>query len=56
MADNLNIPKDLTKVFEIRDTSNVLRTFLIDLATRLQNAEAKIKALETQVETLTNGN
>lgn len=45
MADNINIPQNLTKVVEVKDTSEPLRKFLLSLM-------VKITALEKQVEEL----
>lgn len=52
MVDSINIPSNLVKIFEVKDTSEPLLRFLTDIAMRLQSAEAKIETLETQVEEL----
>lgn len=49
MADSFNVPKDVAKVFEIKDTSKPLYNFLVELANRLAQAEVTIKTLETRV-------
>lgn len=48
MADNINIPNDLTKVVNIKveDNSTVLRKFLIDLTNRVNAQEKRISDLE----------
>ncbi len=48
MADNIQIPSDLTKVLEIKveDKSNVLRKFLTDLANKVNKLEERIAKLE----------
>ncbi len=52
MVDSVNLPNNLTKVFEVRDTSEPLRRFLIDLLIRVQALEKKNTALEARVKAL----
>lgn len=57
MAANLNslqIPKDLTKVMEIKDTSKVLFDFLVSAAEKINELQTEIKALEDRIMTLEN--
>lgn len=51
MADNLLIPRDLTKVLkiEVKDNSDVLRRFLIDLLTEVNTLKKEVAALEARV-------
>ena len=49
MVDSVNIPKDLTKIFEVKDTSDTLRRFLTDMFIRLDSLEKKVMTLETKV-------
>lgn len=56
MVGNTNIPKDLVKIFEIKDTSDVLRRFLTDLHVRTENLEEAKTDLEARIEELENGN
>lgn len=53
MADSINIPQNLTKVFEVKDTSETLRRFLTDLLIRVQNLEKSNALLQTEVNKLT---
>ena len=57
MAGNirsLQIPKDLVKTFEIKDTSKVLYDFLVSLADTVNNLQVENKALEDRIITLEN--
>lgn len=45
MADNIQIPKDVTKVLEVKDRSEPLRKLLIDILTRLNTLEKKTSEL-----------
>lgn len=49
MADSINIPQNLTRVFEVKDTSEPLKRFLTDLLIRIQNLEKSNKELQAQV-------
>lgn len=48
MVDSLQIPNDVAKTVDItvKDTSEVLRRFLVDMTIRINSLEARIKALE----------
>lgn len=46
MVDNLQIPKDVTKLFEMKDTSGPLKKFLTDLLNKVNTLEKRIKELE----------
>lgn len=46
MADNLQIPNDVTKVVEVKDTSQPLRTLLIQLVNKINQLEERVEALE----------
>lgn len=50
MADNIQVPTDLTKLFEIKveDKSDILRRFLIALLNKVNQLETRVKALEEQ--------
>ena len=52
MADSINIPQNLTKVVEVKDTSEPLRRFLTDLLIRVQNLEKDNKNLIERVNKL----
>lgn len=52
MADSINIPQNLTRVFEVKDTSEPLRRFLTDLLIRVQNLETSNKELQAEVNKL----
>lgn len=52
MADNINIPQNLTKVVEVKDTSGPLRQFLLDLIVRVNYLEKQVKDLQTRVKAL----
>jgi hypothetical protein len=57
MAGNLNslqIPRDLTKVIEVKDTSKVLYDFLVDVATKINELQTENKALTDRVTALEN--
>lgn len=41
-----NIPKDVTKLFELRETTTPLYNFLQDLLNRLERAEREIEKLK----------
>lgn len=49
MVGSINIPANLTKVVEVKDTSDVLKRFLTDLAIKVDNLEKTNKALELRV-------
>lgn len=52
MADNVNLPQNLTKVVEVKDTSDPLRRFLIDLLVRVVALEKQVKELQEKTEGL----
>lgn len=52
MVDSINVPMNLTKVMEVRDTSEPLRKFLIEMLTRIQNLEKDKVALTNRVKVL----
>ena len=52
MAANVNIPQNLTKVIEVRDTSEQLRRFLIDLLIRIDFLEEQVKELKVKTKDL----
>lgn len=52
MVDSINVPQNLTRIFEIKDNSEPLRRFLIDILIRVQNLEKDNKELKKQVATL----
>ena len=45
-GNNPNLPMDVTKLFEIRDTSQPLRKLLSDLIIRINGLEDRVKELE----------
>lgn len=47
MAGSTQLPKDLLKLFEVRDTSAPMRKFIIELLTRIEALEQRIKVLES---------
>lgn len=46
MADNLQLPKDITKLFELKDTSQPLRRLLIQILNKQNELENRIAELE----------
>lgn len=52
MADSINIPQNLTRIFEVKDTSEPLKRFLTDLLIRVQNLEKSNSELTKQVNIL----
>jgi hypothetical protein len=52
MVDSINLPNNLTKVFEVRDTSEPLKRFLVDLLIRVQNLEKENKVQAQQIKDL----
>lgn len=50
MADNIQIPNDLTKLVEIKveDKSDVLRRFLISILNKVNTLEERIRQLEAK--------
>lgn len=50
MADNIQIPSDLTKIVEIKveDKSDVLRRFLVTLLNKVNQLEDRVKVLESK--------
>jgi len=50
MADNIQIPTDLTKLVEVKveDKSDVLRRFLITLTNKVNQLEDRVKVLESK--------
>ena len=54
MVGNIQIPRDLTKVIEVRDTSLPLRNFLIEMLTELKVLQDEVSALETRIIELEN--
>jgi len=46
MAGNQQLARDITKLFEMKDTSEPLRKLLQDLISRITVLENKVKALE----------
>lgn len=43
-----NLPKDITKLFELRETTQPLYNFLQDVYNRLERAEREIQKLKEQ--------
>jgi hypothetical protein len=54
MVDSINIPFNLTKVIEVKDTSDVLRRFLTDLVIKVDNLEKTIAKQATEIKVLQN--
>ena len=52
MAGNITIPKDLTKVIEIKQTDKVLLTFLTELTNKVNQLEETVDKLQAQVDNL----
>lgn len=52
MADNIVIPQNLTKVVEVKDTSEPLRRFLLDLLVRVNTLEKQITVLQEKTKAL----
>lgn len=52
MADNIVIPQNLTKVVEVKDTSEPLRRFLLDLLVRVNTLEKQIVVLQEKTKAL----
>lgn len=54
MAGNIGMLPDLTKVLEIsvKDTSDPLRRFLLDLLVRVDVLESKVKELTARLDAL----
>lgn len=44
-----NLPKDIVKLFELRETTQPLYNFLQDMYNRLERAEREIEQLKQQV-------
>jgi hypothetical protein len=49
MAGNIQVPRDLTKVVEVKDTSDPLRRFLTDLLNRITILEAQALDYEARI-------
>jgi len=49
MAGSLNVPRDLTKVVELKYTDDTLRRFLVDVANTINILEAKVNSLEARI-------
>lgn len=47
MVDNIQIPNDVTKIFEIKMTDKPLRDFLVSLLNRINQLEKRITELES---------
>lgn len=56
MVDSLNVPQNLTKVIEIKDNSDQLRKFLIDLLMRVERLEKSLELANQKIKVLENGN
>ena len=52
MADSINVPQNLTKVVEVKDTSDTLRRFLVDLLVRVVTLEKQVKELQDKTKAL----
>lgn len=50
MADNINIPLNLTKVVEVKYTDDVLRKFLINLAIKNNQLENEIASIKQRLD------
>lgn len=44
-----NLPKDIVKLFELRDTTGPLYKFLQDMLNRTERLEKEVEALKKQV-------
>lgn len=56
MAVSINIPKDVAKVFDIKDNSDQLYRFLTQLSTIIKTQSEQIDALSARVTELENAN
>lgn len=56
MVDNINIPEGLTRLIEVKDTSDVLRRFLILLTNKIRLLEEQQIKLENRIKELEDGN
>ncbi len=52
MVGNINVPKGLTKIIEIKYTDDALQRFLVNLANEITNLNAKVIELEARIEVL----
>lgn len=52
MADNIQIPQDVTKVFEVKYTPDLLKKFLTDLLNEVNTLKSKVVVLEQKVKAL----
>jgi hypothetical protein len=52
MADNVNIPQNLTKVIEVKDTSDPLRKFLLSLLVKITTLEKQVAELQEKTKGL----